>query len=96
MKRKGKKLSELASILTPFPQVLLNVPVGHKKDPHQIPEVSSLVKKVQKKLGEKGRILVRPSGTESLIRVMVEGEKAKEIRGYAEEIARCVRKNMAE
>jgi phosphoglucosamine mutase len=96
MKRKGKRLSELASILTPFPQVLLNVPVGHKKDPHQIPEVSSLVKKVQKKLGEKGRILVRPSGTESLIRVMVEGEKAKEIRGYAEEIARCVRKNMAE
>jgi phosphoglucosamine mutase len=96
MKRKGKKLSELASILTPFPQVLLNVPVGHKKDPHQIPEVSSLGKKIQKKLGEKGRILVRPSGTESLIRVMVEGEKAKEIRGYAEEIARCVRKNMGE
>jgi phosphoglucosamine mutase len=96
MKREGKKLSELASILTPFPQVLLNVPVGHKKDPHQVPEVASRVKKIQKKLGEKGRILVRPSGTESLIRVMVEGEKAKEIRGYAEEIARCVRKNMAE
>ena len=96
MKRKGKKLSELASILTPFPQVLLNVPVGHKKDPYQIPEVALRVKKIQKKLGEKGRILVRPSGTESLIRVMVEGEKAKEIRGYAEEIARCVRKNMAE
>jgi phosphoglucosamine mutase len=96
MKREGKKLSELASILTPVPQVLLNVPVGHKKDPHQVPEVASRVKKIQKKLGEKGRILVRPSGTESLIRVMVEGEKAKEIRGYAEEIARCVRKNMAE
>jgi phosphoglucosamine mutase len=96
MKREGKKLSELASILTPFPQVLLNVPVGHKKDPHQIAEVASQVKKIQKKLGERGRILVRPSGTESLIRVMVEGEKAKEIKGYAEEIARCVRKNMAE
>jgi phosphoglucosamine mutase len=94
MKREGKKLSELASILTPFPQVLLNVPVAHKKDPHEVPEVASLIKKVQKKLGEKGRVLVRPSGTESLIRVMVEGEKAKEIHAYAEEIADCVRKNM--
>ena len=94
MKREGKKLSELASILTPFPQVLLNVPVAHKKDPHEVPEVASLIKKVQKKLGEKGRVLVRPSGTENLIRVMVEGEKAKEINAYAEEIAECVRKNM--
>jgi phosphoglucosamine mutase len=94
MKREGKKLSELASILTPFPQILLNVPVAHMKDPHQIPDVTSRIKKIQKKLGEKGRILVRPSGTESLIRVMVEGEKAKEIKGYAEEIAECVRKNM--
>ena len=94
MKREGKTLSELASILTPFPQVLLNVPVAHKKDPHQVPEVISLVNKVQKKLGQRGRVLVRPSGTESLIRVMVEGEKAKEIQAYAEEIAECVRKNM--
>jgi len=94
MKREGKKLSQLASILTPFPQVLLNVPVAHKKDPHEVPEVASLIKKVQKKLGEKGRVLVRPSGTENLIRVMVEGEKAKEINAYAEEIAECVRKNM--
>ena len=94
MKREGKKLSELASILTPFPQVLLNVPVAHKKDPHQVPEVASLIKKVQKKLGEKGRVLVRPSGTERLIRVMVEGEKADEIKAYAEEIAESVRKNM--
>jgi len=94
MKREGKTLSELASILTPFPQVLLNVPVAHKKDPHQVPEVTSLVNRVQKKLGQRGRVLVRPSGTESLIRVMVEGEKAKEIQAYAEEIAACVRKNM--
>ncbi len=94
MKREGKKLSDLASILTPFPQVLLNVPVAHKRDPHEVPEVASLIKKVQKKLGEKGRVLVRPSGTESLIRVMLEGEKDEEIKTYAEEIAGCVRKNM--
>jgi len=96
MKREEKMLSELASILKPFPQVLLNVPVAKKKDPHQVFEVASLIQKVQGHLGHRGRVLVRPSGTENLIRVMVEGEKAQEISAYAEEIAECVRKNMAE
>ena len=95
MKREDKQLSELAGILKPFPQVLLNVPVERKKDPHQVFEVASLVQKVQANLGARGRVLVRPSGTENLIRVMVEGEKAQEISAYAEEIAECVRKNMA-
>jgi phosphoglucosamine mutase len=95
-KREGKKLSELASIMTPFPQVLLNVPVRRKKDPHQIPEVAGLIKKIQGVLGERGRILVRPSGTENLIRVMVEGENEKEISAYAQEISGCIRKNMEE
>ena len=96
MKREGKKLSQLASILTPFPQVLLNVPVARKKDPAQVPKVMSLIARVEKKLGAKGRVLVRPSGTESLIRVMVEGERAEQIKAYAEEIADGVRKNMGE
>lgn len=96
MKREGKKLSELASIMTPFPQVLLNVSVGRKRDPHQIPEVAGLIKKIQGTLGERGRILVRPSGTENLIRVMVEGENEKEISAYAEEIADCIQKKMDE
>jgi phosphoglucosamine mutase len=96
MKREEKMLSELAGILKPFPQVLLNVPVAKKKDPHQVFEVASLVQKIQANLGQRGRVLVRPSGTENLIRVMVEGEKAPEISAYAEEIAECVRKNMAE
>jgi phosphoglucosamine mutase len=96
MKREGKKLSELASIMTPFPQVLRNVPVCRRKDPHQIPEVAALIKKIQEKLGERGRILVRPSGTESLIRVMVEGENEREISAYAEEISECIRKKMDE
>jgi phosphoglucosamine mutase len=70
--------------------------VAKKKDPHQVFEVTSLVQKIQANLGQRGRVLVRPSGTENLIRVMVEGEKAPEISAYAEEIAECVRKNMAE
>jgi phosphoglucosamine mutase len=96
MRREGKKLSELAAIMTPFPQVLLNIAVRQKKDPHRIAEVAALIKKIQVKLGDHGRILVRPSGTESLIRVMVEGENAKEITAYAEEISECIRSKMDE
>jgi phosphoglucosamine mutase len=96
MRREGKNLSELAAIMTPFPQVLLNIAVRQKKDPHRIPEVAALIKKIQVKLGDHGRILVRPSGTESLIRVMVEGENAKEITAYAEEISECIRSKMDE
>jgi phosphoglucosamine mutase len=94
MKRKEKRLSELASILTPFPQVLINVPVRNKRDPHQIPEVVHRIQTIQKKLGERGRLLIRPSGTENLIRVMVEGEKEKEISAYAHELAEIIRKRM--
>lgn len=94
MKREGKKLSELAKIMNPFPQVLLNVRVRQKKEVDQIPEAVSLIEKIQKKLSDRGRILVRPSGTESLIRVMVEGENEKEISAYAAEIAECIRKRM--
>jgi len=96
MKREEKKLSELASIMIPFPQVLRNVPVRRKRDPHQIPEVDALIKKILGKLGDRGRILVRPSGTENLIRVMVEGENEKEILAYAEEISECIREKMEE
>jgi phosphoglucosamine mutase len=96
MKRENKKLSELTSIMTPFPQVLLNVRVGHKRDPHRIPEVAALVKKIQEKLGDRGRVLVRPSGTESLIRVMLEGENEKEISAYAEDLSECIRRKMEE
>ncbi len=96
MKRENKRLSELSSIMTPFPQVLLNVRVRDKRDPHRIPEVAALVKKIQEKLGDRGRVLVRPSGTESLIRVMVEGENEKEISAHAEEISECIRRRMEE
>ncbi len=96
MKRENKRLSELAKIMTPFPQVLLNVPVRQKKDPQRIPEIASLLKKIEAKLVDRGRILVRSSGTESLIRVMVEGENEKEISAFAEQIAECIRKKMVD
>ncbi len=96
MKRENQRLSELAKIMTSFPQVLLNIPVRKKRDPQQIPEITGLMKKIEEKLGDRGRLLVRPSGTESLIRVMVEGENEKEISTFAEEIADCIRKKMVE
>jgi len=96
MKRQGRKLSELAHIVCPFPQVLLNVPGAKKEDPSQIPEVRSLIGKIQKKLGPHGRVLVRLSGTENLIRILVEGENAKEISAYAQEISEVIRRKMDE
>lgn len=95
MKREDKKLSELSTIMTKFPQVLINVPVKEKKDPAQIPEFAKLLKKIKEKLANKGRLLVRPSGTENLMRIMVEGEDYAEIDAYAQEIAASIRKNMA-
>lgn len=96
MKRERKKLSQLAAIMTPFPQVLLNVRVHQKRDPAQVPEIALLIRKIQEKFGNRGRILVRPSGTENLIRVMVEGEDEKEISVYAEEISGCIQRKMGE
>lgn len=89
MKREGNELSQLAAIMTPFPQVLLNLRVRQKRDPEQVPEFASLIRKIQEKFANRGRILVRPSGTENLIRVMVEGENEKEISG-------CIQRKMGE
>jgi len=69
--------------------------VAKKRDPREIPEIDAVMNKIHAKLGERGRLLVRPSGTENLIRIMVEGEDARDIRACAEEIAECVRKRMA-
>ena len=94
MKRQNKKLSELAEIMVTFPQVLLNVKVKQKKEIDNVPEIASKVKKIEKKLGDRGRVLVRFSGTEPILRVMLEGEDHTEISAMAEEIADCVKKNL--
>ncbi len=95
MKRESKKLSELSTIMTKFPQVLINVPVKEKKDPSQIPELAKLLKKIKEELAGKGRLLVRPSGTENLMRIMIEGEDYQKIEAYAQEIAAKIRQNMS-
>ncbi|MDP3696365.1 MAG: hypothetical protein Q8R42_09640 [Desulfocapsaceae bacterium] len=70
MKKQRKSLSELATVMENFPQVLKNVRTSSQIDVHHIPDFSATVRKMEQKLGDTGRIPVRPSDTESLIRVM--------------------------
>jgi len=87
MAREGKKLSELATVMTRTPQVLVNTAVDKKVPLDQLPEVVRMIADIEKRLGEDGRVLVRYSGTESKARVMIEGIDERQIRGWAEELA---------
>jgi phosphoglucosamine mutase len=92
MIKRDKPLSELATIMQPFPQVLKNVRTSRRIDPDTIPEFSKTVTKMEKKLGADGRILVRPSGTEPVIRVMVEGKDQDTIDDLADQLCALIRK----
>ncbi|MEW6616692.1 MAG: phosphoglucosamine mutase [Thermodesulfobacteriota bacterium] len=92
MKINNRRLSELARIMEPLPQVLLNVKVREKREVDDIPEIASKIKNTKEKLGDKGRVLVRFSGTELIFRIMLEGEDQDEISAMAEEIADCTKK----
>jgi phosphoglucosamine mutase len=87
----GKPLSELAAELTTYPQVLLNVRVRRRVDLGTVPEVTAAMARVEARLGDRGRLLVRYSGTEPLLRIMLEGQDQDQIREWAEEIAAEVR-----
>jgi phosphoglucosamine mutase len=87
MAREGKKLSELATVMTRTPQVLVNTSVDKKVPLDQLPDVVRMIADIERKLGEDGRVLVRYSGTESKARVMIEGIDESQIRGWAEELA---------
>jgi phosphoglucosamine mutase len=87
----GQSLSSLAADLVTYPQVLLNVRVRQRVDLSTLPDVAAVIADVESRLAGQGRLLVRYSGTEPLLRVMVEGRREHEIRGWAEEIARAVK-----
>lgn len=91
MARTGKPLAELASVMTRLPQVLINVGGVNKARAGIDPVVASTVSSVAKELGDRGRVLLRPSGTEPLVRVMVEAESEAEARSVAERLAEVVR-----
>ena len=92
MKEKNKPLSILTNIFEPFPQVLLNKEVKKKVPLSDIPGLNNLISEKEKILGNNGRILVRYSGTENKIRVMVEGKDHNEISSIAKEIIANVKK----
>lgn len=93
MCRSGRKLSDLATCIPIYPQVLINVPVRKIKNIKDFPKIMATIKKAEKQL-KKGRVLVRPSGTEPKIRVMAEGDNMDEITAITEEIADVIRSNM--
>ncbi|KAB0664777.1 phosphoglucosamine mutase [Oryzomonas japonica] len=96
MRREGKPLSELAKLMIALPQVLVNTRVAEKKDIMTIPEIAARIGDVEKKLGSEGRVLIRYSGTEPLLRVMIEGQDKYEITTWANEIADLVKQHIGE
>ncbi len=91
MCEKQKPLSELAGLLTPFPQVLLNVRVDKKPPLEEVPLLLQAVENVEKDLAGRGRVLLRYSGTEPVCRVMVEGENEKKVQQHAHFLAEEVK-----
>jgi phosphoglucosamine mutase len=90
----GRELADLASQLTAYPQVLVNVRVRERTDLRQFPEIAAAMDRVEGQLAGHGRLLVRYSGTEPLLRVMLEGRDQHEIQGWAREIADCVKQHL--
>ena len=93
MKERREKLSKLAECMTSLPQVLVNVDVKEKKDISKL-KVNKNIKDAESKLGEKGRVLVRYSGTQNLCRIMIEGENKREIQKIANDIAKTMKKEL--
>jgi phosphoglucosamine mutase len=87
----GKTLHELKSDMQKYPQVLINVKTAQKINPSEHDGIQQAVTAIEQKLGESGRVLLRASGTEPLIRVMVEGEQEEVVRNYANQLADEVR-----
>jgi phosphoglucosamine mutase len=91
----GKELSELAGALVTYPQVLVNVRVKQRTDLKTVPAIADTMRKVEEQLSGNGRLLVRYSGTEPLLRIMLEGKDDVEIKQWADQIATVVRENLA-
>ena len=87
----GRKLADLAADLVPRPQVLVNVAVRRRARLEEVPGVSPLIETAARQLAGAGRVLIRYSGTEPLLRIMLEGPDEEQIRGLAEQIADRVR-----
>jgi phosphoglucosamine mutase len=92
MRRKNRPLSELARGFVRFPQVLVNVTVADKKPIESLSEFSEEVRRIEKELDGRGRVLIRYSGTEPKARIMVEGEDEAQVNAFADELARGLKR----
>ncbi len=95
LRNSGKNLADMKSGMHKFPQVMINVRTGQKFDLGSYPQIASAVKNAEAKLGKAGRILLRPSGTEPLVRVMVEGADIDVVKPLATELAEFVAAEIA-
>lgn len=95
MAESGRELADLAADLVTFPQTLVNVRVREKVDVATVPAVAEAMQRVEQALAGRGRLLVRYSGTEPLLRIMIEGENQATVQAWAEEVADAVRNTLA-
>lgn len=96
MRRRNQPLSELAGIMIPLPQVLVNIRVRSRDDVMTIKPIADAIHDIERKLGDTGRILIRYSGTEPLLRIMLEGQDKYEITTWANQLADLVKQIMGE
>lgn len=89
MRETGASLKELSGVMSKLPQVLVNIRVKNKNF-DSVPEIIDVIRTTEKQLSGRGRVLVRPSGTENLVRVMAEGPDEVEIKGLVESIAKTI------
>jgi phosphoglucosamine mutase len=94
MASSGRALADLASEMTAYPQVLMNLRVKEKVDLGTVPAVAEVMRSVESRLEGSGRLLVRYSGTEPLLRVMLEGRDQAEIRRWGQEIIDAVKEHV--
>ena len=90
-RKKGKTLKELASTLHRYPQVLQNIPASDARAVVEDPGLAGAIRRAEETLGDRGRVLVRASGTEPLVRIMVEAESEDEARRHADALAEAAR-----
>jgi len=94
MAQEEKSLSQLSRAMYKFPQILLNINVACKKPIDELTKTKKAIEKSEKKLGSKGRLYIRYSGTENKLRIMVEGQNSLEIKDVAEEIAKTAKEEL--
>jgi len=95
LQKSGEPLASLRAGMTRYPQVLVNVPISHREALNDNPEVMEAVANAEAELGDSGRVLLRPSGTEPVVRVMVEGRVANDVEKICHRVAETVGKVLA-